>query len=98
MLLTVDFYENFIDVERIAETSVFSFQSAGINGSELDTPEADGLSTDCDTSFSEQIFDIAIAVAEIEAIVPSDCIADDVGRESMTLVSIHEAILPKSAT
>jgi hypothetical protein len=44
MLLAIDLDEDFIDVEGIAKASVPPFQSAGINGSELDTPEADGFS------------------------------------------------------
>jgi len=37
MLFTIDFDEDFIDVENIAEASVSSIQAAGINRSELDT-------------------------------------------------------------
>ena len=47
---------------------------------------------DVDTSFNEEIF--YIAVAEIESVVQPDCVADDVWRESVTLISIHEPILP----
>ena len=41
MLLTVDSDEHFIDVECVAITTVLSFQSPGIQGSELDTPQTD---------------------------------------------------------
>ena len=37
------------------------------------------------------------AVTEVEAIVEPDGVADDVGWESVTLISIHEAILAISA-
>jgi hypothetical protein len=40
VLLTVDLHENFIDVERVAEASMLSFQAAGVNGTELYAPEA----------------------------------------------------------
>ena len=43
-----------------AITSVLSLQSAGINGTELDTPEADCFSGYSDSPFGEQIFDIAV--------------------------------------
>jgi hypothetical protein len=33
--------EDFIDEDGIAIAMMLSFQAAGINGSELDTPEAD---------------------------------------------------------
>ena len=64
MLLTVDLYEYFIDVEGVAVASVLPFQSSGINGAELDAPEADRLPRDDDSSFSEQIFDISMAQVE----------------------------------
>jgi hypothetical protein len=38
MLLTVDFDEDFIDVERVAVASVLSFQSTGINGTKFYAP------------------------------------------------------------
>jgi hypothetical protein len=38
MLLAIDLHEDFIDVEGIAIASVFALQSAGINGTEFDTP------------------------------------------------------------
>ena len=51
MLLAVDPYEYLIDVESIAIAPVLSLQSSGVYSPELDTPEADGLSTDSDTPF-----------------------------------------------
>ena len=62
MLLAVDLNEDFIDEESVAVAPMLSFQSACINGSELDTPEADCFAADCNASFSEQIFNIAVAV------------------------------------
>jgi hypothetical protein len=41
MLLAIDLDEDFIDVEGIAAALMLSFQTAGIDGSELDTPESD---------------------------------------------------------
>jgi len=57
----------------------------------FDTPESDGFITDCDASLGQEIFNITIA--EIEAVVQPDCIADDFGGESMTLVCIHRQII-----
>ena len=51
--------ENFIDEESIAITAVFTLQSAGINGIELDAPQAYRFAGDGDASFSQKIFDIA---------------------------------------
>jgi hypothetical protein len=47
-----------------------------INGTELDTPQADRFAANGDASFSKQI--INIAVAEIEAIVEPDYVTDDI--------------------
>jgi hypothetical protein len=49
------------------------------------------FAADRDTSFCQEIFDIA--VAEIEAKVKPNGIGNDIGRESVALVSIHVAIL-----
>jgi hypothetical protein len=91
MLLAIDFYEDLINVEGIAVTSVLPLQSAGIDGTELDAPETDGFSGYSDAPFSEQIFNIP--VAQIESIVQPDSKADDVRRESVALISIHPPIL-----
>ena len=94
MLLAVDFYEDFIDEEIIALSPVLSLQSAGIDSTELDTPESDRFSSDCNATLSQQIFDIA--VAQVESVVEPDGVTDDVGRESVALVGIHRLILPIS--
>ena len=52
VLLTVDLHENFIDEEGITIASVLSFQSACINGTELDTPQADRFAANRDAAFS----------------------------------------------
>jgi len=43
--------EYFIDVEGVAIAPVLSFQAAGVNATELDTPKSDGLATDGDAAF-----------------------------------------------
>ncbi len=67
MLLAIDSDDNFINVESVAVASVLSFQTAGINCSELDAPKRDGFSAHGDTPFGEWIFDISMA--QVEAIV-----------------------------
>ena len=52
MLLTIDFDEDFIDEEGVAIAPVLSFQSACINGAELDTPESDRFTTDGDAALN----------------------------------------------
>ena len=41
MLLTIDLYEDFIDIECVTEAPVLSLQSPGISGAELNAPETD---------------------------------------------------------
>ena len=75
MLLPVDLHEDFVDVKGIAIDSLLPFQSAGINGSEIYTPEANRFAADDNAVFGEQIF--YIAVAQVEAIVEPDGIGKD---------------------
>ena len=65
-------------------TAVLSFQSPGVCGPKFDTPESDGFIADCDASLGQEIFNISMT--EIESVVPPDCVANDFGGESMTLV------------
>ena len=62
MLLAVDLYKDFVDVESVAVASVFSLQAACIDGSELYAPKADSFTADGDATFGKQIFDIAVTV------------------------------------
>ena len=91
MLLAIDLHKDFIDVEGVAVASVLALQAAGIYGTELDTPETDLFPGDGDISFRQEIFDVS--VARIEAIVQPNCVADDIWRESVTFVRIHQSIL-----
>ena len=91
-MLAVDLHEDFVDVEGVAVATMFTLQSAGINGAEFDTPEADRFSGNSDASLSEKIFNIA--VTEIESIVKPNGIGNNVRWESVAFVSIHLPILP----
>ena len=84
MLLAVDLDEDFIDVERVAIASVLSFQTTSINSREFNTPETDCLAADSDSSFGEEVFNIAMA--QVETIVKPDCIGNDIGRETVVFV------------
>ena len=43
--------------------TVLAFQSAGVNGTEFYTPEADCFAANRDASFSEQVLNITMAVS-----------------------------------
>ncbi len=70
--------------------------SAGINGTELDTPEAGRFPGNNDAPLGEEVFDIPMA--QIESVVEPDCAADDVGWESVALICIYGPILSISAS
>ena len=59
-------------------------------------PETDRFTADDNASFSEHIFNIAMA--EIKAIIQPDDIGNDIWRESLAFVGIHEPILPISGS
>ena len=67
VLLAIDLCEDLVDIECITMSLVPRFQTPGIDGSELDAPEANGLVADSDTTLGQEILDIA--VAQIEAVV-----------------------------
>jgi hypothetical protein len=81
MLLTVDLDEDFIDVEGVAVTSMFSLQPTSINSSEFDTPETNCFAADSDSSFGEEVFNIAMA--QVETIVEPDSVRNEVGGPCM---------------
>jgi hypothetical protein len=95
ILLAVYFYEDFIDVKCIAVTPVLALKASGINGPELDTPKADRFPGDGDAAFGQEIFNISMTYVESE--VEPDSIGNNIGRESVSFVGIHEPILAISA-
>jgi hypothetical protein len=76
MLLAIDLYEYFVNAEGIAIAAVSPFQSASIDSTELDAPEADRLPSNNDAALSQEILDIA--VAEIESVVEPESLPHEV--------------------
>ena len=60
VLLAIDLYEDFVDVEGIAITTMLSLQFPGVNSTEFYAPQADRLASDDNAAFSQKIFDIAV--------------------------------------
>ena len=94
MLLAIDLYQDFVDVEDIAIAPMLSLESSRVQGTELDAPEPNRFASDCDSSLSQEIF--YIAVTEVETEVEPDGIRNDIWRESVALISIDSPIIPKS--
>ena len=91
MLLAIDLDEYFINEKGVAIASVFSLQAAGINVAEFDAPEPNRFAGDSNTAFGQKILDIP--VAQVETIVEPNGIRNDIRRESVALVGIHEPSL-----
>lgn len=91
MLFSVDSDKDFIDVEGVTIAAMLSLESPCIEGTDFFAPQRDSFSADGDAALGEETFDIA--VAEIEAIVEPDSIGNDIGRESLTLLGIHDQII-----
>jgi hypothetical protein len=66
MLFAIDFYDDFIDEKCVAVATMLSLQSSGVNRPELDTPQANRLAADGDTSLSEQILDVSMTEVKAE--------------------------------
>ena len=71
------------------------FMSASIGRPEFDTPQSDRLITDRDALLCQQIFDVT--KAQVESVVDPDCVADDAGVKSMTLVGTHGKLSQQSS-
>ena len=87
--------EDFVDLERIAITTMFFLRASGIQSAELIAPKPDRFPCNENAALSKQVFDIP--VAEIESVVEPHGIADDVGWKSMTFVVVHPPILVQIA-
>ena len=84
MLLSVDFYENFIDEKDLSKPSVFSSQAACIQGHHFHAPKAHRFAAECDVAFSSIVFNIW--VTKIDPVVKANGITDDVVFASMVYV------------
>ena len=87
MLLAVDSDKDFIDIESVTITSMLSFQAPSVYSSKFDTPKSNRFTANGDASFSQEIFNIA--VAEVEAMIETDGVGNYVGWEPVSFVGIH---------
>jgi hypothetical protein len=91
VLFAIDLHEHFINEECVAVASVLELQSSSVYGSEFNAPKPDRFSADHAASLGQEVYNVA--VTKVETVVQPDCVADDIGWKSVTLVSIHEQIL-----
>ena len=71
-------------------------QAPSVYSSEFDAPQANRFAANVDASFSEKVFNIPMT--QIEAIIEPGGIQNDIGQESVALVSIHPPILASSGS
>src|SRR5216683_2563075 len=79
--MLVDRERHFVQVPLVTASRMAPTKLACQQWAELAAPEPDGLVTDLDPPFGEQLFDIA--VAEGEAVVQPHSVTDDLGRETV---------------
>jgi hypothetical protein len=96
VLLTLNGYEELIQVPRVAQPTLSPLERAGVPGTELQAPQSDGLVSNHDPPLCQEIFDITEAQAE--AVVEPNGVADDLWWESVSAVAgyvvFHRASLP----
>ncbi len=92
--LAPDFHDNLIQMPAARRASVLTPEVGGELGTERVGPLADRLVSDVDAAMGEQLLNAA--VAEGEAVVQPDRVADDVRRKPVALVGngVHFRRLP----
>ena len=91
--LAVDRNEDLVQVPRVSEAALSSFEIPRVIRTEFQTPLPDGFVRNDDPALREQVFDIAKAQAE--PIIVPDGVTDYFGRESMSAVAVfHLVSLP----
>jgi hypothetical protein len=96
MLHAVHLHEDFVDEKSIAVSPVLPLQTYGVQCAEFYAPEADLFAAHGCATFGEQILDISVAQAE--PVVEPDGVGNDIGRESVSFVSIHPPIPASSVS
>ena len=77
--MLVDRERHFVQVPLVAASRMAPTKLGCNQWAELAAPQPDGLITDLDATFGEQLLDIT--VAEGEAMVQPDGVSDDLGRK-----------------
>ena len=85
VLLTADFDEYLFGEPRVSEPSFTSFQGPSIARSKLETPTANALVRNFDTSLSKQILNIS--KTHTKAVAGPDRVADDSRRKTVSIVA-----------
>ena len=81
--VAVDSNEDFVQILGVAASALSPLQFSNVVGAELLTPPSNGFIGNIDSAFGEKVFHIPEAHAE--ATIDTDGIANDFGREAMTV-------------
>jgi hypothetical protein len=88
--------EELVQVPRVAQPTFSPLQPAGVIASELPAPLADGLVGDGDAPLRQEVLHVSQAQAKPE--IEPDGVADDLGREPVSVVArswrAHPGSLP----
>src|SRR5262249_21305927 len=85
MALPVDRRKDLVEVPFVPWLGASTPQLIGVGLPELQTPLADGLVCHLDTACKHYLFDVAIAQGE--AVIEPDAMADDLAGEAVVLVA-----------
>ena len=77
--------KDFVDVPRVAQTSLPLFELARVFGTKLLAQLSHRLIGDCDATFGKQLFDLT--EAEAERVIQPDRMADDVRCKTIAVVA-----------
>ena len=94
LLSTVDSDEEFVQIPGVTEAALFPLKTSGIVGSEFPAPLPDSFIRNNDSAFGQKIFNIT--EAQTEAMIDPYGVADNLRRETMSVVSGSGAVLEKS--
>jgi hypothetical protein len=94
LLLALDANEDFVQVPGVAEAALSPLQFSSIVRTELLTPDSNRFIRDDNSAFGEKILDISEAQAK--AMVNPHGIADDLWRETMTVIT-RPAVLHRTS-
>ena len=83
--LTSDRHKKLVQVPGVAQATLSPLELSSVLHTKLPRPLSDRLVGDDDSALSQEVFDIS--EAQTEAIVESDCVADDLGWKPVSVVA-----------
>jgi hypothetical protein len=92
--LALDGHEELVQVPRVAQATLSPLELSSVLRTKLPRPLSDGLVGHDDAPLGEEVFDISDA--QKESVVQPDGVADDLGREPVSVIARRFGIRPRS--